>query len=172
MTELTLTENERAAVIDGLINNCGNCGWREEDRGTLNSMSDRGLAMLAKQAQNTLVINGTKYDSRGARRTALDPGDVVMAPPTINFAAQPPRRSGPELLREGQAGSDQEMIAPTINWGAATGHPTDEHYDLDDEDDEDEEDEEMVPKETFSSNWAREQNEQWMMAKSRASNGG
>jgi hypothetical protein len=64
--DVKLTENERKAVVDGLIINEA-CCWEESDRETLNSLSDVTLAKLYKQQE--LVSNGNTSDDKTTKST-------------------------------------------------------------------------------------------------------
>jgi hypothetical protein len=56
-TMAKLTEEQREAIVDGLVaNEC--CGWQEEDREVLNGLSDKTLTGLEEQAN--IVANAKK----------------------------------------------------------------------------------------------------------------
>jgi hypothetical protein len=57
-TMAKLSDEERGAIVDGLITNCEGCGWSEEDRDTLNSLSDVTLNSLKEQT--AIVANAKK----------------------------------------------------------------------------------------------------------------
>ena len=115
-----LTQAERKIVVDGLILNCADCGWTEDDRGVLNSMSDRTLAVMANQARfvnnGELVINAPIMSDTGLPRYFADEDSDMVPPPTLVTNSQ---QGEPELLRPcGCRGGDSEMAPPVINFAA------------------------------------------------------
>ncbi len=106
----TLTLNEREQVFDVLINDCAGCGWRESDRRTLRTLSDRSLAALVRQGGLQFTEDGRLVVNGGVPRSSGDEDADEMAPqPTFRFRRR-------DLRQAGTADADAEMVPPTINW--------------------------------------------------------
>lgn len=62
--ETGMKDSEKKVIVDNLISNCGECGWTEDDRETLNKLSDKTLTVLDNQrktlALNQIVVNAVK----------------------------------------------------------------------------------------------------------------
>lgn len=56
--------DRKKQIIDGLISNCADCGWKESDRETLNSLTDNTLETLDRQrtqlTANVAVVNAVR----------------------------------------------------------------------------------------------------------------
>ena len=78
--EVKLTAEEREAVVNGLIENCGECGWNEDDRPILNSMTDVTLAKLNKQMQvvTNAVAEKDTDDEVAVKEKKVKGGDSVV----------------------------------------------------------------------------------------------
>lgn len=48
---MAITANEKKSMVDSLINDCTDCGWKETDRETLNALSDQTLTILTNQSK-------------------------------------------------------------------------------------------------------------------------
>ena len=60
----TMKADRKKQIIDGLISNCADCGWKESDRETLNSLTDNTLETLDRQrtqlTANVAVVNAVR----------------------------------------------------------------------------------------------------------------
>lgn len=70
--EVKLTENERKAVVDGLITNEA-CCWEESDREVLNTLSDVTLAKLHRQQELLVNAEGEDEGDKDVFKVKNDP---------------------------------------------------------------------------------------------------
>ncbi|MCK9569342.1 hypothetical protein M0R72_10430 [Candidatus Pacearchaeota archaeon] len=54
---MALNANDKKRIVDDLIGNCGDCGWTEKDRETLNAMKDETLMTMEECRKKTMAAN-------------------------------------------------------------------------------------------------------------------
>ena len=112
MADVKLTAEEREAVVNGLIENCGECGWNGDDRPILNEMSDVTLAKLNKQMEivTNAVAEKDTDEEVAVKEKKIKGGDsVVKGKPTgeLNPTANALSNQDRQVLQFGYAQLNQ-----------------------------------------------------------------
>ncbi len=58
-SDMALKPEEKKQIVDNLIGNCGDCGWTEKDRETLNAMKDENLVTM-EECRKKMAANAQK----------------------------------------------------------------------------------------------------------------
>ncbi|MFA5056514.1 MAG: DUF2213 domain-containing protein [Opitutaceae bacterium] len=100
---MALTVDQKKAIVDNLIANCGDCGWKETDRELLTNLGDEALTKLQANAK-TITEQKAKIAERDAVVNAARKGFGI--PETVTINAMPAALQ--EALDKKKAGKEDE----------------------------------------------------------------
>ncbi len=99
-----LTENQKSKIVDDLIENCGDCGWTDEDRETLNEFPDAQLVTMDKHRKATMA---NELIANAVRKAAPDVADNAF----------------PDFIKAKMAAREGDCVDGKIKGGKADGEP-------------------------------------------------